>query len=147
MIDVIHVLNGPNLNLLGTRQPEVYGATTLADIEAMCGAAAERLELGLVFAQSNSEGGLVDLVQAAAGAGAAGIVINPAAYTHTSVAVLDALNTFGGLVVEVHLSQVHRREAFRHRSLVSRRADAGIAGCGPQGYVLALDYLSGQLAE
>ena len=144
MTQTIHVLNGPNLNLLGKRQPEVYGTTTLADIEAMCRDAADRLGLSLVFAQTNSEGGLVDLIQAARDGGA-GIVINPAAYTHTSVAVLDALNAFYGPVIEVHLSQVHRREAFRHRSLVSRRADAVLAGCGPQGYVLALEHMAARL--
>ena len=144
MTQTIHVLNGPNLNLLGKRQPEVYGTTTLADIEAMCRDAADRLGLSLVFAQTNSEGGLVDLIQAARDGGA-GIVINPAAYTHTSVAVLDALNAFDGPVIEVHLSQVHRREAFRHRSLVSRRADAVLAGCGPQGYVLALEHMAARL--
>lgn len=144
MTQTIHVLNGPNLNLLGKRQPEVYGTTTLADIEAMCRDAADRLGLSLVFAQTNNEGGLVDLIQAARDGGA-GIVINPAAYTHTSVAVLDALNAFDGPVIEVHLSQVHRREAFRHRSLVSRRADAVLAGCGPQGYVLALEHMAARL--
>ena len=144
MTQTIHVLNGPNLNLLGKRQPEVYGTTTLADIEAMCRDAADRLGLSLVFAQTNNEGGLVDLIQAARDGGA-GIVINPAAYTHTSVAVLDALNAFYGPVIEVHLSQVHRREAFRHRSLVSRRADAVLAGCGPQGYVLALEHMAARL--
>lgn len=142
---VVHVLNGPNLNLLGQRQPEVYGRETLADVEARCRAAAEALGLGIAFHQSNHEGVLVDLIQAARGA-AAGIVINPAAYTHTSVAILDALHAFDGPVIEVHLSNVHRREAFRHHSYVSARADAVIAGCGPQGYDFALARIAQLLA-
>jgi 3-dehydroquinate dehydratase-2 len=134
---VVHVLNGPNLNLLGTRQPEVYGRDTLADVEARCRATADRLGLGIAFHQSNHEGVLVDLIQAARGL-AGGIAINPGAYTHTSVAILDALNAFDGPVLEVHLSNIHKREAFRHHSFVSGRADGVIAGCGVQGYDFAL---------
>lgn len=144
-LPVVHVLNGPNLNLLGQRQPEVYGRDTLADIEARCRAAGARLGLEIGFHQSNHEGVLVDLIQAARGA-AQGIVINPAAYTHTSVAILDALHAFDGPVIEVHLSNVHRREAFRHHSYVSARAEAVIAGCGPQGYDFALARLAALLA-
>lgn len=143
---VVHVLNGPNLNLLGQRQPEVYGRETLADLEARCRAAAVGLGLEIAFHQSNHEGVLVDLIQAARGV-AGGIVINPAAYTHTSVAILDALNAFDGPVVEVHLSNIHRREAFRHHSYVSGRAEAVIAGCGPQGYEFALARLAGLLGS
>ncbi len=134
---VVHVLNGPNLNLLGTRQPEVYGHDTLADLHARCEATAGRLGLQLAFHQTNHEGVLVDLIQAARGV-AGGIVINPAAYSHTSVAVLDALMAFDGPVIEVHLSNIHRRESFRHHSHVSARAEGIIAGCGVQGYEFAL---------
>ena len=136
MRDVL-VLNGPNLNLLGQRQPEVYGRETLADVEAACRALAAELALGISFEQSNHEGALVDLIQGARGRCGA-IVINPGAYSHTSVAILDALNAFEGVVIEVHVSNIHRREAFRHHSYVSLRADGVIAGCGTQGYLLAL---------
>lgn len=135
------VLNGPNLNLLGSRQPEVYGTQTLADIEAACRTLAADLGLTLDFAQSNHEGALIDMIQAARDR-AQGIAINPAGYTHTSVALLDALSTFEGPVIEVHLSNVHRREAFRHHSFVSQRADAVIAGCGSDGYLFALRRLA-----
>ncbi|MGY6410161.1 MAG: type II 3-dehydroquinate dehydratase [Alkalilacustris sp.] len=143
-LPVIWMLNGPNLNLLGRREPGIYGATTLADIEADCAVLAEGLGLGLECRQSNHEGVLVDWVQAARGS-AAGIVINPGGLTHTSVVLLDALNAYDGPVVEVHLSQVHRREAFRHHSYVSLRADGVIAGFGPEGYRAALRHLAGLL--
>ena len=133
----IDIINGPNLNLLGTREPEIYGRETLDDIERACTALATRLGLDLRFFQSNHEGALVDAIQEARGQ-AAGIVINPAAYTHTSVAIADALTAFDGPVIELHLSNTHRREAFRHHSFVSARADAVIMGCGAQGYELAL---------
>jgi 3-dehydroquinate dehydratase-2 len=135
------VLNGPNLNLLGQRQPEVYGRETLADVEAACRAAAAGLGLDVAFFQSNHEGALVDAIQAAR-ATAQGIVINPGAYSHSSVAILDALNAFDGRVMEVHISNIHKREAFRHHSYVSARADGVIAGCGTQGYLLALQRLA-----
>ncbi len=127
----IYVLNGPNLNLLGQRQPEIYGHETLADIEALCSEAAGPHEIR--FLQTNWEGQLIDWIHEAR-LQAAAIVINPAALTHTSVAVLDALNAFDGPVIEVHISQVHKREAFRHHSYVSHRADAVIAGMGVHGY-------------
>ena len=133
----IHILNGPNLNLLGKRQPEVYGHETLADVEARCAALAAELGVALHFAQSNHEGEIVEMIHAARDAGSA-IVINPAAYTHTSVAILDALNAFDGPVIEVHISNVHKREAFRHHSYVSLRAEGVIAGFGTEGYQLAL---------
>ncbi|MCB2129739.1 MAG: type II 3-dehydroquinate dehydratase [Rhodobacteraceae bacterium] len=133
----ILVLNGPNLNMLGTRQPEIYGRETLADVEALAKAEAERHGLGAECRQSNREGELIDWIQAARGKHAA-IVINPAAYSHTSVAILDALNSFDGPVIEVHISNIHRREAFRHHSYVSHRADAVIAGAGIQGYAFAV---------
>lgn len=135
------MLNGPNLNLLGSRQPEVYGRTTLADIEAGCTRLAADLGLTLDCRQSNHEGVLVDWVQAARGA-AFGIVINPGGLTHSSVVLLDALHAFEGPVIEVHLSQIHRREAFRHHSYVSLRADGVIAGLGAEGYAAALRHLA-----
>ena len=137
MSRLVTVLNGPNLNLLGMRQPEIYGHETLADVEARCRALAGELGLALRFQQSNHEGALIDWIHAARDE-AAGIVINPAALTHTSVALLDALNAFDGPVIEVHISNVHRREAFRHHSYVSLRADGVIAGLGTEGYGLAL---------
>ncbi|QBX33441.1 type II 3-dehydroquinate dehydratase [Paracoccus liaowanqingii] len=136
---LIHVLNGPNLNLLGKRQPEIYGSETLADLEAMCRAAAAPHDIR--FLQSNWEGQIVDWIHEARDEAAA-IVINPAALTHTSVAVLDALNAFDGPVIEVHISQVHKREAFRHHSYVSMRADGVIAGLGLQGYAAALRHVA-----
>ncbi|MGF1553293.1 MAG: type II 3-dehydroquinate dehydratase [Paracoccaceae bacterium] len=131
------VLNGPNLNLLGQREPAVYGAGTLADIEARCRTVAEPLGLSVDFRQTNHEGQLVDWVQEARMLADA-IVINPAAYTHTSVAIRDALAAFDGPVFEVHLSNVHAREPFRHHSYVSGVATGVIAGLGPAGYEAAL---------
>lgn len=130
----IFVLNGPNLNMLGKRQPEIYGSETLNDVERLCREAAPGYEIRLL--QSNHEGQLVDWIQEAREA-ACGIVINPAAYTHTSVAILDALHMFEGPVIEVHISQVHKREPFRNHSYVSHRADGVIAGLGIEGYVAA----------
>jgi 3-dehydroquinate dehydratase-2 len=137
MPSTVHLINGPNLNLLGQREPGIYGAATLADVEAACTALAQSLGLELVCRQSNHEGVLIDWVQEARGT-AGGIVINPGAFTHTSIALLDALNAFAGQVIEVHISQVHRREAFRHHSYVSLRADGVIAGLGTEGYEAAL---------
>lgn len=133
----ILVLNGPNLNLLGQRQPEIYGSETLADAEALCRETAARHELGADCRQSNSEGELIGWIHAARGAAAA-IVINPGGLSHTSVALLDALNAFDGPVIEVHVSNIHRRESFRHHSYVSHRAEAVIAGAGVQGYAFAV---------
>ena len=133
----IFILNGPNLNLLGLRQPDIYGTQTLEDVAEACSALAEDLGLSVRFHQSNHEGALVDWVHEARLA-AAGIIINPAAYSHTSIAILDALNAFDGPVIEVHISNIHKREAFRHHSHVSSRADGVIAGCGVEGYLLAV---------
>lgn len=141
MSKLVYVLNGPNLNLLGQREPEIYGDETLADLRGQCQNEAERLGLSLRFEQSNHEGALIDWIQDARDE-AGGIIINPAAFTHTSVAILDALHSFDGPVIEVHISNVHRREAFRHRSYVSQRADGVIAGFGLQGYMLALTRMS-----
>jgi 3-dehydroquinate dehydratase-2 len=137
MAKLVLVLNGPNLNLLGKRQPEIYGRETLADVEAACRGVADAAGLELRFHQSNREYEIIVWIHEAREA-AAGIVINPGAFTHTSVAILDALKTFDGPVIEVHISNVHQREAFRHRSYVSLRADGVIAGLGTQGYELAL---------
>lgn len=141
MAPIVQILNGPNLNLLGQREPEIYGSATLADLQTACERQAQTLGLSVEMHQSNHEGALVDLVQGAQGR-VAGLIINPAAYTHTSVAILDALSAFDGPVIEVHLSNIHRREPFRHLSYVSKRADAVIAGCGMQGYAFALDRLA-----
>ncbi len=135
------VLHGPNLNLLGTRQPEIYGHETLNDINNRLYEKAAVNGWDIRCQQSNHEGELIDAIHAARTDGTALIVINPAAYSHTSVAILDALNAFDGKVVEVHLSNIHKREAFRHHSYVSLRADGIIAGLGSRGYLLALDAL------
>ena len=133
----IYILNGPNLNLLGVRQPDIYGKQTLEDVAEACSTLAEDLSLTIRFHQSNHEGALVDWVQEARNQGAA-IVINAGALTHTSIAILDALNAFDGPVIEVHISNIHAREAFRHHSHISARADGVIVGCGTEGYLLAL---------
>jgi 3-dehydroquinate dehydratase-2 len=146
MSRLVYVLNGPNLNLLGKRQPHIYGHVTLADVEAECRELAGELQLDLRFHQSNREYEIIDWIHAAREE-AGGIVINPAAFTHTSVAILDALNTFDSPVVEVHISNVHKREAFRHHSYVSLRADGVIAGFGTQGYTLALQRVARLIDE
>ena len=142
----VYILNGPNLNLLGQRQPEIYGRETLADVVRRCEVLAVEMGLGLRCRQSNHEGHLVDWVQEARGEGAA-IVINAGAYTHTSVAILDALNAFDGPVIEVHVSNIHKREAFRQLSYISGRADGVIVGCGTEGYLLALRRVASLLSE
>lgn len=142
----IYVLNGPNLNLLGLRQPEIYGHETLADVAAQLAALADQLQVQVHCAQSNHEGQLVDWIQEARQS-AAGIIINPGAYSHTSVAILDALNTFEGPVLEVHISNIHKREVFRHHSFVSARAEGVIAGFGTEGYSLALRRMVSLLAS
>ena len=140
------ILNGPNLNMLGTREPEVYGRQTLADIEHDCQSHAGPLGLTVEARQSNSEGQLVDWIQQASGQ-YRGLIINPGAYSHTSVAILDALMAVDLPVIEVHLSNIHRRESFRHHSYVSRAALGVICGLGAQGYLLALDALAHLLVE
>lgn len=137
MSRLVYILNGPNLNLLGKRQPHIYGHETLADVERDCRALATELGVEIRFHQSNREYEIIDWIHEARET-AVGIVINPAAFTHTSVAILDALNTFEGPVIECHISNVHKREEFRHKSFVSLRADGVIAGLGTQGYQLAL---------
>ena len=141
MNHTVYILNGPNLNLLGKRQPEIYGYETLAEVEASCHATAEELGLSMQFFQSNAEFQIIDWIHEARET-AAGIIMNPAAFTHNSVAILDALNTCDFPVLEVHISNVHKREEFRHHSFVSLRADGVIAGFGTQGYSLALRRLA-----
>ncbi|MBX4926088.1 type II 3-dehydroquinate dehydratase [Rhizobium binae] len=136
-MSLIYVLNGPNLNLLGKRQPHIYGHETLADVETSCRKLASELGHELRFHQSNREYEIIDWIHEARENGA-GIVINPAAFTHTSLAILDALNTFEGPVIEIHISNVHKRESFRHHSFVSHRADGVIAGLGTEGYQLGI---------
>lgn len=137
--DKVLVLHGPNLNLLGTRQPEIYGFDTLDDVNNLLREKAVMGGWEITCLQSNHEGALIDAIHAARVDGTRAIIINPAAYTHTSVAILDALNSFDGRVIEVHLSNVHKRESFRHHSYVSLRADGVIAGLGVQGYKAALE--------
>ena len=134
----VFVLNGPNLNLLGVREPATYGYDTLSDVEERCLARAAALDLAIDFRQTNHEGQLVDWLQEARES-ADGIILNAGALTHTSVAVLDALNAADLPVIEVHLSNIFRRESFRHHSYVSLAANGGIFGLGPQGYELALE--------
>jgi len=143
---VIAVLNGPNLNLLGEREPDIYGHATLPEAEALASEAAQRAGYALDFRQSNHEGVLVDAIQELRKT-VAGLVINPAGFTHTSVAIHDALTTVRGPVVEVHLSNLHRREEWRRISQVSTVADCVIMGCGVRGYALAVDYITSSPAE
>lgn len=142
----ILILNGPNLNLLGTRQPEVYGSTTLADIEAMCRAKAKEMIIALAFDQENSEGALLDHIHAARGVHD-GIILNAGAYTHTSVALMDAISSVALPVVELHLSNIHAREEFRHNSYISKVAVGVICGFGAAGYPLAMEALAGHLGQ
>lgn len=142
----ILILNGPNLNLLGTRQPEVYGPTTLADIEVLCRAKAEALGIDLVFAQSNHEGEMVDMLHAARGTHQ-GIILNAGAYTHTSVALMDAISSIMVPVVELHLSNIHAREEFRQKSFIAPVAVGQICGFGAAGYPLAIDAILSYIGE
>lgn len=140
----ILVLNGPNLNMLGLREPGIYGSATLADIEELCRVTGERLGLEIAFAQSNHEGELIDHIHAAR-TSARGIALNAGAYTHTSVALHDAIRAVGLPTVEVHLSNIHARETFRHHSYIAPAATGVICGFGPRSYVLALEALAGLL--
>jgi 3-dehydroquinate dehydratase II len=146
MSRLIYILNGPNLNLLGKRQPHIYGHETMADVEAQCREQAAKANLELRFHQSNREYELIDWIHESRET-AGGIVINPAAFTHTSVAILDALNTCEFPIIEVHISNVHKREAFRHHSYVSGVASGVIAGFGTQGYTLAVQRLARLIDE
>ncbi len=138
---LVYIINGPNLNLLGTREPEVYGPTTLDDISQITASAAENVGLTVGFRQSNDEGTLVDWIQEA-GKKASGLIINGAGYTHTSVAIMDALLAIDTPVIEVHLSNIYTREEFRHHSYISRAAQGVICGFGAHGYVLAVNAMA-----
>lgn len=138
MAKTVYVLNGPNLNLLGTREPELYGRASLADVEKLCRATAKRHDLKIEFRQSNHEGEIVDWIQEARAEGAAGLIINPAGYTSTSIAILDALLTLEAPVIEIHITNIHAREPFRRHSYVSKAARAVVCGFGIEGYALAI---------
>ncbi|PZN25934.1 MAG: type II 3-dehydroquinate dehydratase [Proteobacteria bacterium] len=142
MAKTIYVLNGPNLNLLGIREPGIYGHATLADVEALCRETAKAHGFAVEFRQSNIEGEIVNSIQEAMANKAAGIVINPAGYTTTSVAILDALIAAGLPVIEIHISNIYRREEFRQHSLISKVARAVLAGFGIHGYALAINGLA-----
>lgn len=142
----IYIVNGPNLNLLGTREPEIYGRKSLKDIEARCREVAAGHGMEVSFFQSNHEGAIVDCLQEAIQK-AAGLIINAAAYTHTSVAIHDALKVFKGPKIELHISNPHSRESFRHVSFVSPAVDAVVAGLGVYGYELVTDLMSRRLAK
>jgi 3-dehydroquinate dehydratase-2 len=142
MAKVVYVLNGPNLNLLGTREPEIYGRATLADVETLCRKTAQRHDLAIDFRQSNHEGQIIDWIHEARAQHAAGVIINPAGYTHTSVAILDALLALDAPVIEVHISDVRAREPFRRHSYVSQAARQVISGLGIEGYARAVDELA-----
>lgn len=142
MAKTIYVLNGPNLNLLGTREPKVYGRATLADVEKLCREAAKRHKLGIEFRQSNHEGEIVDQIHEAGANKAVGIIINAGAYTHTSLALRDALAALDLPVVEVHISNIFARESFRQQSHIAPVANASLCGFGVGGYALAIDGLA-----
>lgn len=139
MTKTVFVLNGPNLNLLGTREPEIYGSRTLGDVEALVREKAEEIGLFVEFRQSNHEGDLVDWLHEAHRKGAKAVLLNAAAYTHTSIALLDAIKAIAVPVIEVHLSDPGKREPFRHLSYVAMGAVDTVQGLGPQGYVVALE--------
>jgi 3-dehydroquinate dehydratase II len=139
MANTVYVLNGPNLNLLGTREPETYGRATLADVEKLCREAAAPHKLAVEFRQSNHEGEIVDSIQEAGAKKAAGIIINAGAYTHTSVAIRDAVAAVEVPVVEVHISNIFARESFRHHSHIAPVAKASLCGFGVGGYALAIE--------
>jgi 3-dehydroquinate dehydratase-2 len=138
MSKTVYVLNGPNLNLLGTREPHIYGRATLADVEKLCQTTAQQHGLAVVFRQSNHEGQIVDWIQEARAEKAAGLILNPAGFTTTSIAILDALMTMEAPVIEIHISNIHAREEFRHNSYVSKVARAIVCGFGIEGYALAI---------
>ena len=141
----IYIINGPNLNLLGTREPEIYGRTTLGEVETLCAARAKSHDLSVVFLQSNKEGELVEFLQEARSM-ASGVILNAAGYTHTSVAILDTLQMLKPPVIEVHLSNPARREEYRHLSYVAKAATGSITGLGVNSYLLAIDAVAAILA-
>ena len=141
MKDKIYIINGPNLNKLGIREPDRYGSLNLQDIEVMCKNKCDKLNLSCVLFQSNVEGEIVNKIHDAIDENIKAIIINAAAYTHTSIAILDALKMFSGIVIEVHITNIHSREEFRHHSFISKVAKGIIAGFGQESYLMALDYL------
>lgn len=143
---IVHIINGPNLNLLGTREPEKYGRATLAEVEALCREAARQHGLDIAFHQSNREGEIIEWIHEADRTGAAGIVLNAAAYTHTSIAILDAVAAVAPPTIEVHITNIHAREDFRRRSYVSMAAKAVLCGFGIAGYALAIHGLAAMIA-
>jgi 3-dehydroquinate dehydratase-2 len=145
MANTVYVLNGPNLNLLGTREPQIYGHATLADVEKLCRATAKQHGLDVEFRQSNHEGEIVDWIQEAIAKAAVGLIINPAGYTTTSVAILDALFMMKVPVIEIHITNIHAREPFRHHSYISKAARGVICGLGIQGYALAIGGLAAMI--
>jgi 3-dehydroquinate dehydratase-2 len=147
MPKTVYVLNGPNLNLLGTREPEKYGRATLKDVDKLCRATAKRHGLSVIFRQTNHEGEMVDWIQEARDKKAAGVIINAGAYTHTSVAILDALVTLTAPIIEVHITNIHARERFRQRSYVSKAARAMVCGFGIDGYALAVTGLAEMIGD
>jgi 3-dehydroquinate dehydratase II len=142
MPNTVYILNGPNLNLLGMREPALYGHATLADVEKLCRATAKRFGLGVEFRQSNHEGQIIDWIQQARAEKAVGLLINPAGFTTTSISILDALYTLEVPVIEIHLTNIHARESFRHDSYISKVARAVICGFGAEGYALAISGLA-----
>jgi 3-dehydroquinate dehydratase-2 len=147
MANTIYVLNGPNLNLLGAREPETYGHATLDDVEKLCRRTAKRHRFAVEFRQSNHEGEIVDSVQEAAARKAVGVILNAGAYTHTSIALRDAIAAVGVPVIEVHISNIFAREGFRHRSHIAPVAKASVCGFGIEGYALAIEGLATLMAE
>ncbi len=138
MTSLIYIINGPNLNLLGQREPKIYGSNTLKDVEDICIKIANNANIKINFLQSNAEHEIINWIHSAREE-ASGIIINPAAYSHTSIAILDALTLFDKPIIEVHISNIHKREVFRHNSYVSQKSTAVIAGFGIDGYKIALE--------
>jgi 3-dehydroquinate dehydratase-2 len=145
MAKTLYILNGPNLNTLGMREPEIYGHATLKDVEKLCEKTAKRFGLAVDFRQSNHEGVIIESIHEAFNKKAAGVIINPAGYTNTSIAILDALLLIKAPVIEVHITNIHKRESFRHVSYVSKAARGVIAGCGIDGYALAVTAVAGMI--
>ena len=145
MAKTLYILNGPNLNTLGMREPEIYGHATLKDVEKLCEKTAKRFGLAVDFRQSNHEGVIIESIHEAFNKKAAGVIINPAGYTNTSIAILDALLLIKAPVIEVHITNIHKRESFRHVSYVSKAARGVIAGCGIDGYALAIIAVAGMI--
>ena len=141
MKDKIYIINGPNLNKLGTREPDKYGTLKLQEIENICKKKCEENNFNCTFFQSNIEGEIVNIIHDAIDENISAIIINAAAYTHTSIAILDALKMFKGIIIEIHITNIHAREEFRHHSFISKAAKGIIAGFGEDSYLMAIDYL------